>query len=114
MLYAQPSTFSPPSDLSQPNQGVSTFSLSDYVSTSQLTGPLAGTYFTVEEGTASSSVSATSAVETSTLSVESATGSASGSAASGESTQDSGAMSAAKVPAFVVALGSGLAAMFAF
>ena len=82
LLYTQPSNFSPPADLSQPGVGVSVFSLSDYVSTSGLQGPVAGMYFTVEEGTATVSVSSTSAVQTSTLPIpsSSATGSATGSA----------------------------------
>lgn len=83
LLYTQPSSFSPPSELSSPGAGVSVFSLSDYVSSSGLEGPVAGMYFTVEVGTASASVSATSAVVTSTLPVPSsasATGSATTSA----------------------------------
>ena len=87
LLYSQPANFSPPANLSTANVGVSTFSLSDYVSSSGLEGPLAGMYFTVEVGTASASLSATSAVETSTLA---SVASASGSAAS--STSTSGAM----------------------
>lgn len=81
LLYSQPADFTPPANLSSPNIGVSVFSLADYVSSTNLTGPLAGMYFTVETGTATSSVSATSAVVTSTLPVPSAgsTGSGTGS-----------------------------------
>ncbi|KAI5124035.1 hypothetical protein M0805_003864 [Coniferiporia weirii] len=71
LLYSQPSSFTPPANLSSPNIGVSVFSLSDYVSSTGLEGPVAGMYFTVEVGTASLSVSATSAVITSTLPVPS-------------------------------------------
>ncbi|KAH8108484.1 phosphatidylethanolamine-binding protein [Phellopilus nigrolimitatus] len=74
LLYTQPSSFTPPDGLSSPNVGVSVFSLSDYVKSTGLEGPVAGMYFTVEVGTASSSPSATSAVETSTLPVPSSNG----------------------------------------
>ncbi|KAI0060840.1 PEBP-like protein [Artomyces pyxidatus] len=67
LLLPQPSTFSPPANLTQPNIGVSVFHLTDYISASNLGPPVAGMYFTVEEGTATVSVSATSAVVTSTL-----------------------------------------------
>jgi len=67
LLYTQPDNFSPPANLSQVGAGVSVFDFPEYVQTSNL-GPLvAGQYFTVEEGTASSSISPTSAVVSSTL-----------------------------------------------
>jgi phosphatidylethanolamine-binding protein (PEBP) family uncharacterized protein len=67
LVYAQPSSFKAPTAFSQPNMGVSTFDFNGYVKDSGL-GPLvAGTYFTVEEGTATVSISSTSAVVTSTL-----------------------------------------------
>jgi hypothetical protein len=67
LLYTQPSTFSPPTDLSQPNVGVSVFNVNDYVKTSGLGPIVAANYFTVEEGQATVSLSATSAVISSTL-----------------------------------------------
>ncbi|PAV24395.1 phosphatidylethanolamine binding protein [Pyrrhoderma noxium] len=85
LLYTQPSSFSSPSDLSE-NAGVAKFSLADYVQSTGLQGPIAGTYFTVEIGTATASVSATSAVVTSTLPVPSST---SGSGSTGSSTGSS-------------------------
>lgn len=106
LLYSQPADFTPPANLSTPNIGVSVFSLSDYVSSTNLTGPLAGMYFTVEVGTASSSVSQTSAVVTSTLPVPStaSTGSATGSGSSPSTSSNS---------ALKVAGANGAAAVFA-
>ncbi|KII88786.1 hypothetical protein PLICRDRAFT_92481 [Plicaturopsis crispa FD-325 SS-3] len=96
MLYQQPSTFSPPANLSQAGVPVSTFSLADYVKTSNL-GPLvAATYFTVEVGTASASASPTSAVVTSTL----ASSASSSTASSSSSEKTNGAMSIG--PAFAM------------
>jgi len=69
MLYTQPDSFSPPANLSQPNAGVSVFDFTSYVETSKLGPLIAANYFTVEEGTATISISATSPVMSSTLSV---------------------------------------------
>jgi hypothetical protein len=69
LLYSQPDSFSPPANLSQANTAVSVFNFPDYIKASNM-GPLvAANYFTVEEGTATSSISPTSAVVSSTLSV---------------------------------------------
>jgi len=66
-LYSQPSTFTAPAAFSQPNIGVAVFDWNAYVKDSGL-GPLvAATYITVEEGTATSSIPATSSVVSSTL-----------------------------------------------
>jgi hypothetical protein len=67
ILLQQPSSFSPPSDLSQPNIGVSQFDFNGYVKDSQLGSVVAANYFTVEVGTDTTSLSATSAVQSSTL-----------------------------------------------
>ncbi|KAF8266615.1 phosphatidylethanolamine-binding protein [Lactarius quietus] len=67
LLLPQPSSFSPPANLSQPNVGVSVFVLTDYISTSNLGAPVAGMYFDVEEGTANVTLSPTSPVISSTL-----------------------------------------------
>jgi len=96
LLYNQPSTFTAPANYSQPNMGVSVFNLNAYVSESGLGAIVAGTYFTVEEGTATASLSATSAVQTSTLApVSSASGTHSSTApgASGSSGSSNGASS---------------------
>jgi hypothetical protein len=67
VLYSQPTSFHPPADLSTPGVPVSTFVWADYVTSTGL-GPLVGaTYFTVEAGTATVSISPTSAVVTQTL-----------------------------------------------
>jgi len=78
LLYSQPTDFHPPAEFQNPIPGVSKFNLSTYVSDSGLGSLVAAFYYTVEEGTATVSVSPTSAVVTSTL----ATGSGSGSGAS--------------------------------
>lgn len=68
MLYTQPDSFSPPANLSQANAGVAVFNFPAYVNASHLGSLVAANYFTVEEGTASASISPTSAVMSSTLS----------------------------------------------
>jgi len=78
ILYSQPSSFTPPADLSKPT-GVSPFDLSAYVKNSGL-GPIVGaTYFTVEEGTTTASIPATSPVISSTLAPSSTTSTSSNS-----------------------------------
>jgi len=67
LLYAQPSTFTAPADLSTLIPGVEKFDLNAYVTGSGLGDIVAGTYFTVEVGTDSTSLPATSSVVTSTL-----------------------------------------------
>ncbi|KZP24857.1 PEBP-like protein [Athelia psychrophila] len=68
LLYSQPSSFTPPANLSTAGVAVSTYDFPAYVKSTGL-GPLvAANYFTVEAGTASASISPTSAVITSTLS----------------------------------------------
>jgi len=84
-LYAQPSTFTPPAAFSQPNMGVSTFDFNAYVKDSGLGPLLAATYITVEEGTATASISPTSSVVTSTLLPSSSVSGNAQSAASGTS-----------------------------
>ncbi|KAK0459502.1 uncharacterized protein EV420DRAFT_269738 [Desarmillaria tabescens] len=91
-----PSTFTSPDGYTE-NIGVSTFDLASYLSESGMGSLIAGTYMTVEQGTSTVSVSATSSVVTSTLSVASSTrasstgtSSASGSAASASASSTSG------------------------
>jgi len=69
LLLPQPSSFSPPSNLSKPNVGVSVFHLDEYISSSHLGEPIAGMYFDVQQGTTDSNITipATSAVVSSTL-----------------------------------------------
>jgi len=75
LLYQQPSTFKAPSDLSTTVEGVHKFDLSSYVKDSGLGEIIAANYFTVEVGTDSTSLPATSAVVTSTLASVPASGS---------------------------------------
>jgi len=67
LLLAQPSTFTAPQDFSQAGMPVGTFDFNAYVKSANLGDIVAGNYFTVEDGTATASVSATSAVVSSTL-----------------------------------------------
>jgi len=88
LLLPQPSSFSPPANLSSPNVPVSVFHLTDYISTSHLGQPIAAMYFDVEQGTATVTLSPTSPVITSTLkpaTVGSATGASSAASASSSS-----------------------------
>jgi hypothetical protein len=66
-LYEQPSTFTPPAALSQPNVPVATFDWPAYVQDTGLGPLIAATYINVEEGQATVSLQPTSAVVTSTL-----------------------------------------------
>ncbi|KAF5376533.1 hypothetical protein D9757_008288 [Collybiopsis confluens] len=85
ILMQQPASFSPPTDL-QPNAGVAKFDFNGYVKQSQLGPIIAANYFTVEIGTSTVSISATSAVQSSTLVSASGTGTSASSSASASST----------------------------
>ncbi|CAA7270149.1 unnamed protein product [Cyclocybe aegerita] len=109
-----PSTFSAPAAFSQPNMGVSVFDFNAYVRArlqDSGLGPLiAANYITVEEGTATASIPATSAVVTSTLaagtSVTSASGSSTGTSDASSpttSTSDAAVLSAKLLSAVVAA-----------
>ncbi|KAF9495999.1 PEBP-like protein [Pleurotus eryngii] len=83
LLFSQPDSFAPPADFSQPNIGVSLFDINAYARDSGLGVIVAGNYITVEEGTATASLSATSAVETSILApVSTSSGASSGGSSS--------------------------------
>jgi len=66
LVYPQPDTFTPPGTPAA-GSGVALFNLTQYLADSGLTAAIAGTYFTVEEGTATVSVAATTAVDSTTL-----------------------------------------------
>ncbi|KAG8768137.1 hypothetical protein FRC12_005747, partial [Ceratobasidium sp. 428] len=66
LAYAQPSNFTAPSTPA-PGSGVALFNLTQYTSAANLSEPLAGTYFTVQEGAANASVASTTAVDSTTL-----------------------------------------------
>jgi hypothetical protein len=68
LLLPQPSSFSPPANLSKPNVGPDLyFHITDYISSSHLGQPIGGMYFDVQQGPATVSIPPTSAVVTSTL-----------------------------------------------
>ncbi|KAJ7285583.1 phosphatidylethanolamine-binding protein [Mycena rebaudengoi] len=67
LLYQQPSTFAAPADLSDLVPGVSKFDLNAYAKDSGLGNLVAATYFTVEVGTGTISIPATTPVNTATL-----------------------------------------------
>lgn len=101
LLYAQSSAFSPPANLSTAGAGFGTFFLDQYVQSSGL-GPLvAANYFQVQNGVATVTPVATSAVNTATVSAlvssmsSSMVASRSGSASSGASASGSSASAAA-------------------
>jgi len=95
VIYSQPDSFAAPADLSTANVGVSTFDFPSYVKDTGLGPIIAGFYYTVEEGTSSASIPATSSVVTSTLpaaakpSSPSSSGSHTGSGASPSSSSGS-------------------------
>ncbi|KAJ3788552.1 phosphatidylethanolamine-binding protein [Lentinula aff. detonsa] len=112
ILYQQPASFSPPSDFSQPNLGVSKFDLNGYVKDSQLGAVVAANYFTVEVGTSTTSISATSAVESSTLASISVT-TTSGSAAASSTGSASNAASIPNAASSTLFLGMAALAVVA-
>ncbi|KAF8633743.1 hypothetical protein AX17_004399 [Amanita inopinata Kibby_2008] len=85
LLYEQPPNFKPPADLSQPVAGVSVFDLNGYAKASGLGPIIAGTYMTVEEGQATVTVPATSAVVSSTLAANGGVPSETGGTSAGSS-----------------------------
>ncbi|KAL7410131.1 phosphatidylethanolamine-binding protein [Mrakia frigida] len=117
LLLPQPSTFTAPSDLSTPGVAISTMDFAAYVTDSGLEAPVAGFYFTVEQGTSTVSVVATSAVDSSTLpafaqstaagessaAAGSSAASATGSVAASASARASGASSSAAAAASTAA-----------
>jgi len=88
LVYVQPPSFTAPPELSS-LQPVGKFDINNYASSSKLGDIAGGTYFNVEEGTATASISATSAVVTSTLPAFSST-SAGGAPAASPSTGSTG------------------------
>jgi len=111
LLYNQPSTFSPPANMTKPNIGVGVFNLDDFVTSSGLGSIVAGMYFTVEVGTATFTPSATSGVITSTIHIPSGTSSASSSSSS-VSTNKNAALQMTSGNAYLFSLLFGLAAFF--
>ncbi|KAJ9110624.1 hypothetical protein QFC19_001453 [Naganishia cerealis] len=84
LFISQPSTFTAPNYLSQPNTPLGTFNFQNYLTSTGLGPIVAANYITVENGVATVTISSTSAVQSSTLvaAAASTTGSASSSAAS--------------------------------
>lgn len=118
LLYNQPDTFIAPADF-QAGAGVAKMSLSTYIQDSGLGSLVGATYFTVEEGTATVTVSSTAAVQSSTLAVSASGGSSSGSSgssgsASGTATSSgSGSQASADADNGASKAQAGLAAAFA-
>jgi hypothetical protein len=108
ILYEQPSTFSAPAGFKDPI-GVTLFNLTSYVKDSGLGPLIAATYFRVEEGTATSSIPATSAVVTSTLPTAQSKTTGSGSAST-PSSKANGAITLNNSPSVLLVL-AGLAAL---
>jgi len=67
LIYAQPENFTAPPSPAPGSTNVTSFNLPTYLTSAGLNPAIAGTYFTVEEGTATVSVAATSAVDSKTL-----------------------------------------------
>jgi phosphatidylethanolamine-binding protein (PEBP) family uncharacterized protein len=78
LLYDQPTTFTPPADLASPGQPITLFNVNDYAKSSGLGAVVAGSYYSVEIGTATGSVVPTTAVNTSTLPAAQSGGAGSG------------------------------------
>ncbi|KAJ9125989.1 hypothetical protein QFC24_002261 [Naganishia onofrii] len=67
LFIDQPSTFTAPAYLSQPNTPLGTFNFQNYLSSTGLGPIVAANYITVENGVATVTVASTSAVQSSTL-----------------------------------------------
>ncbi|CED84989.1 Phosphatidylethanolamine binding protein [Phaffia rhodozyma] len=91
LLLPQPENFTAPAGLDTPGVQISTFDFAEYVSSSGLEQPVAGFYYQVEQGVATVTPSATSAVVTSTLAA--AVGATSSSAAASSAAASSAAVS---------------------
>lgn len=78
-LISQPSSFTAPAYLSQPDTPLGTYNFSAYLGDTGLGGIVAASYFTVENGQATAQVSSTSAVVSSTLATSAAASSSSSS-----------------------------------
>ncbi|KAG9099345.1 hypothetical protein FRC06_005372 [Ceratobasidium sp. 370] len=102
LAYAQSSNFSAPSTPA-PGSGIGLFNLTQYISAARFGSPLAGTYFTVQEGPANASVAATTAVDSTTLPQYTPT-SASGSAGASATSKPNGAIKGADWAPGVMAL----------
>ncbi|QRV85853.1 phosphatidylethanolamine-binding protein (PEBP) family [Ceratobasidium sp. AG-Ba] len=77
LALLEPTSFTAPSTPA-PGSPIEKFDFEGYVKSAGLSYIIAGTYITVEQGTATASVSPTSAVDTATLAASSASGSSSG------------------------------------
>ncbi|KAG8864736.1 hypothetical protein FRB96_003321 [Tulasnella sp. 330] len=111
LVYAQPSTFTAPATPAA-GSSVTMIDFPTYLSSAGFTNALAGTYFTVEVGTATVSFSSTTAVNTATLSVASASASAAGTA-TGTATGSGAAPTSTAVKSGAIVKGiDGIAAMF--
>jgi hypothetical protein len=66
LVYAEPSGFTPPSTPAA-NSGVQLFDIAAYISAAKLGNPIAGNYFTVENGSPTVTVAATTSVNSATL-----------------------------------------------
>ncbi|KAG6909468.1 hypothetical protein DXG01_000454 [Tephrocybe rancida] len=95
ILYAQPDSFAAPVGLTEPT-GVGLFTLNAYIKDSGLGALVAANYFTVEDGTATVSIPATSAVVSSTLVAASSTPTTSGKVGAATGTTSAGAASPTK------------------
>ncbi|KAJ9118763.1 hypothetical protein QFC22_003984 [Naganishia vaughanmartiniae] len=122
LFIDQPSTFTAPADLSEPNTPLGTFNFQNYLSSTGLGPIVAANYITVENGVATVTVASTSAVQSSTLVAAAATSSGASSAMSsgassmgsashsGSSSATKAASSAASAASSAVASASATAA----
>jgi len=110
LLYTQPEDFHPPAEFSGTNIGISKFNLTTYVQDSGLVGPIAGMYYTVENGTAIETVSATSPVQSSTLAPvkDTSTGTGTGTGSGSQPTKTPGSASSNKQFSSLVMLALGV------
>ncbi|KAJ9096482.1 hypothetical protein QFC20_006425 [Naganishia adeliensis] len=117
LLIEQPSTFTAPADLSEPNTPLGTFNFQNYLTSTGLGPIVAANYITVENGVATVSVASTSAVQSSTLAVAAAATSASSSMASSSKASSamsgSSSMAASSVAASATSAASGASALSA-
>lgn len=105
LAYPQSDSFTAPSTPAT-GSSVALFNLTQYTSAANLGEPIAGTYFTVQEGAVNASVASTTAVDSTTLPQYTPT-SASGSSAASATTSPNAAMKGSEwAPGVAVLLGA--------
>ncbi|CAE6487260.1 unnamed protein product [Rhizoctonia solani] len=110
LTYAQPEGFNAPSTPAA-GSGVALFNLTQYTTAANLSDPIVGTYFTVQEGSANASVASTTAVDSTTLPQYTATATASTNSTGDQGHSNAAMTSVAWVPGALALMGAAVGAL---